>query len=602
MRRLTEKFTMPFTRSAGADSRVWLLLLGLPLLALPVAYAFHPDGAALTLLGVLVVGTFVSEDLTCLAAGAMVADGRASFALAVTGCLLGIFLGDMLLFLAGRMLGRPALSRAPLKWIVRASAVDRATAWFERRGFAAILVSRYIPGTRLPAYVAAGLLRTNLLKFTGYFLVAAAVWTPLLVGASAFFGRRVVESALGRGHLLLWLAAFTLLAYFGVRFTIRLFTYRGRRELVGRWRRWARWEFWPLWVFYPPVVLYVLYLGLKHRSFTLFTAANPAIEEGGFVGESKTAILRGLGQTPNGRAHVAPWHLLCGNLSTQARIEAAATFRRERATDFPLVLKPDHGERGAGVAIVRSQPELEMYLRSFAARDVIIQEYVAGEEFGVFYCRIPTESRGRIFSITRKVFPSLTGDGVSSREDLILNDGRAVCLARAYLETQGELRDQIPAAGESFPLIDIGTHCRGAIFLDGSEFKTPELEDAIDRLAKGFPGFYFGRFDIRAPSLVDFQCGLNFQVVELNGVTSEATHIYDPVHSLFNAYRTLFEQWRIAFSIGAANRAAAAQPATLRTLAKKIFARRSGNRERIRPDLRPITAGVKAAAPLGNET
>lgn len=602
MRRLMENFTALFDRMAVVKSRVWLLLLGLALLALPVAYYFHPDGAALTLLAVLVVGTFVSEDLTCLAAGAMVADGRASFALAVTGCLFGIFLGDMLLFLAGRILGRPALSRAPVKWFVRASAVDRATAWFERRGFAAILLSRFIPGTRLPAYVAAGLLRTNLLKFTGYFLAAAAVWTPLLVGASAFFGRRVVESALGRGNLLLWLAAFTLLAYFVVRFTMRLSTYRGRRELVGRWRRWTRWEFWPLWMFYPPVVLYVLYLGLKHRSFTLFTAANPAIEEGGFVGESKSAILRGLGQTPSGRAHVAPWRLLRGDLSTQARIEAAAAFRHDRATDFPIVLKPDHGERGAGVAIVRSQPELDAYLGSSAGRDVIIQEYVAGEEFGVFYYRIPTESRGRIFSITRKVFPSLIGDGVSTREDLILNDARAVCLARAYLETQGELRDQIPAVGESFPLIDIGTHCRGAVFLDGIEFKTPELENGIDRLAKGFPGFYFGRFDIRTPSLVDFQRGQNFQVVELNGVTSEATHIYDPKHSVFNAYRTLFAQWRLAFIIGATNRSAGAQPATLRTLAKKIVARRSENSERIRPFPRPIVAGVKAAAPLGNET
>ena len=29
--------------------------------------------------------------------------------------------------------------------------------------------------------------------------------------------------------------------------------------------------------------------------------------------------------------------------------------------------------------------------------------------------------------------------------------------------------------------------------------------------------------------------------------------IYDPKHSLFDAYRILFRQWRIAFEIGAAN-------------------------------------------------
>ena len=109
-------------------------------------------------------------------------------------------------------------------------------------------------------------------------------------------------------------------------------------------------------------------------------------------------------------------------------------------------------------------------------------------------------------------------------------------------------------------LVEIGTHCRGSIFLDGSEIKTDALAAAIDALAKGFEGFYFGRFDIRTPSLSDFQAGRNFKVVELNGVTSEATNIYDPRNSLLTAYRVLFEQWRIAFEIGTQNRARGQQP------------------------------------------
>ena len=47
--------------------------------------------------------------------------------------------------------------------------------------------------------------------------------------------------------------------------------------------------------------------------------------------------------------------------------------------------------------------------------------------------------------------------------------------------------------------------------------------------------------------------GKDLSVIELNGVTSEATSIYDPKHSLFYAYRTLFRQWRIATEIGIAN-------------------------------------------------
>jgi len=39
----------------------------------------------------------------------------------------------------------------------------------------------------------------------------------------------------------------------------------------------------------------------------------------------------------------------------------------------------------------------------------------------------------------------------------------------------------------------------------------------------------------------------------LNGVTSEATSIYDPKHGLMHAYRTLAEQWRLAYGIGQYN-------------------------------------------------
>ena len=69
---------------------------------------------------------------------------------------------------------------------------------------------------------------------------------------------------------------------------------RWRRNLVGRVRRWSRWEFWPPYLFYPPVIAYIVYLGIKFRSWTLFTAANPAIPAGGFVGESKHQILDNL--------------------------------------------------------------------------------------------------------------------------------------------------------------------------------------------------------------------------------------------------------------------------------------------------------------------
>jgi hypothetical protein len=150
--------------------------------------------------------------------------------------------------------------------------------------------------------------------------------------------------------------------------------------------------------------------------------------------------------------------------------------------------------------------------------------------------------------------PVVVGDGRRTLEELILADDRAACMAKFYLTMNSERRHEVVRAGESVQLVEIGTHCRGAIFLDGSYAVTPALQEAIQQIADSFDGFFFGRFDIRVPSLEDFMAARNLKVIELNGVTSEATHIYDPNISLFNAYRVLFDQWRIAFEIGRQNR------------------------------------------------
>lgn len=523
----------------------------------------------------LAAATLVSEDLTCIGAGVMAAQGRIDFAAAAFACFLGIYVGDILLFFAGRYLGRPALHRAPLKWFLKSSDVEKSSDWFSRNGMAVIAASRFLPGARLPTYFAAGVLKTRFWRFALYFFLAAAVWTPILVGLSAVLGAEVLKSAfLAKQNVFIKLLAVGLALYVFIKLLIASSTYRGRRMLVSWWRRKLRWEFWPMWAFYPPVVLYIIYLMIKHRSLTLFTASNPAIPSGGFVGESKADILRGL--APAG-GFIAPSAFIKASLNEDQRFEQANDFMREYAYDFPVVLKPDLGQRGSGVAIARSEDEMRQYLQE-ASGDTVIQEYIPGFEFGVFYYRYPESEHGQIFAITDKQFPFVTGDGTSTLERLILQDERAVCMAKFYLEKQSEKLWDIPDKGEKRQLVELGTHCRGAIFLDGGWAKTEELEKAIDKVSKNFEGFYFGRYDIRTPSIEDFKEGKNFKVIELNGVTSEATNIYDPKNSLLAAYRVLFRQWRIAFEIGAQNRKRGIKPASLRELIKLIveFRNRSG--------------------------
>jgi hypothetical protein len=287
---------------------------------------------------------------------------------------------------------------------------------------------------------------------------------------------------------------------------------------------------------------------------------------GGFLGESKSEILQALCR---GGAPVARFFRISGAWDAERRIREAHRFMEEAGIDLPVVIKPDAGQRGEGVSIVRDRASLRRLLLDISA-DVILQEYVPGHELGVFYYRYPGEERGAIFSITDKRLPEVVGDGRRTLEQLILDDPRAVCMARTYLAARSDRLADVPATGEAVRLVELGTHCRGAIFLSGDRIATPELERAIDDASRGYEGFYFGRYDIRGPSLDEMKNGAGFKIIELNGVTSESTDIYDPKSSLVEAYRKLFRQWRLAFEIGALNRAAGVGTTGVLALARLV--------------------------------
>jgi hypothetical protein len=310
-------------------------------------------------------------------------------------------------------------------------------------------------------------------------------------------------------------------------------------------------EFWPGWLFYTPVVIHWLLLGLRYGDFSLPTAANPRITTGGLCGESKLAILNQVGP--------AAQHLIaaaCGITAHPNGILAAEAAMRAHGLRYPVVAKPDIGCNGTGVRLVKDRTALVEYLRVFPRGEtVVLQDYVADpNEAGVFYVRHPDEMCGRITSLTIKQPPVVIGDGRSTLRTLILADERARLVPHLYLDRLHDRLDGVPAQGEAVQLVFVGNHCKGSIFQDGANLVTPDLTEAIDRLARALPDFYFGRIDLRFDSAASLRRGTGFRVIEINGVGSEATHIWDPNTTLLDAWRTQFFHYASAFRIGAANR------------------------------------------------
>src|SRR5258708_6324408 len=164
-------------------------------------------------------------------------------------------------------------------------------------------------------------------------------------------------------------------------------------SLVARLKRW---EFWPPVVFYVPVAAKYLALAIKYRSFSLPTLANPGMYMGGVIGESKFETLADLSH-----AHpeaVAKTHLVRFD-SVEQQTCQILRLRNENDLQYPLVLKPDVGQRGYGFKVIHSDEDIQSYVACFT-RDVLVQKYVPGplEAGNILFC-LSTEPRGVILFV-----------------------------------------------------------------------------------------------------------------------------------------------------------------------------------------------------------
>src|SRR5205814_6661123 len=102
-------------------------------------------------------------------------------------------------------------------------------------------------------------------------------------------------------------------------------------------------------------------------------------------------------------------------------------------------------------------------------------------------------------------------------------------------------------------LVPYGNHVRGAKFIDISYLIDNDITDTIDGICKKVNDFYFGRLDIRFNSWEELKLGKEISVIELNGAGSEPTHMYDPKHSIFFAWKEIIRHWNILWKISRIN-------------------------------------------------
>jgi hypothetical protein len=294
----------------------------------------------------------------------------------------------------------------------------------------------------------------------------------------------------------------------------------------------THYEYWAWQWFYYPLLPYIFYQAWRARCAAFFTCINPSFENSGFYAYSKKAIL-----------DLIPKQYKPKTLAIQKDDNTTAFFIRNQL-EFPLIAKPDMGERGKGVTKLFTLSDFEKYHIQNIDNEYIVQEYASEKlEFGIFYIRLPKEEKGTISSVTLKEFLFVTGDGFSTLGELILDNVRARFQEKDLRQRFAKDWNRILPQGEEKELEPIGNHCRGTRFINANYLITKQLENVFNDIARQIPGFYYGRFDLRVASIDDLYQG-KIKIMELNGANSEPTHIYDASFGVFNAYQTIAWHWK----------------------------------------------------------
>jgi len=309
----------------------------------------------------------------------------------------------------------------------------------------------------------------------------------------------------------------------------------------------TNWEYWPSYLFYVPLLPYAFYLALKARSFGFFSAVNPGIEGSGNGLESKYKTIQLL------PSNYCPNSIYVEKGENIQDILPKITINN---IEFPLIIKPDIGFRGLLVTKINNENELSAYLKKYNSINLIIQEFVDYQhECGIFYHRFPGKKKGKITSITLKKYLTVVGDGNSTISALILNDERAKRYSKYLFELNKNSLEFIPKNKEEIVLNIIGNHSKGTQFIDGNHLINSELNLLLDKLNSQIEGWYYGRIDLKYNNFEELLKGKNLKIIEVNGVISEPTHIYDAsTGSYIKALKSIKNHWKLIYIIGIKNK------------------------------------------------
>jgi hypothetical protein len=312
----------------------------------------------------------------------------------------------------------------------------------------------------------------------------------------------------------------------------------------------------PFWFFHIPIFPYVLFLSLKRGSLAFFTNTNPNLYAGGFVNSSKIDDFKGID---------SKWLPKLAYFSENTFDKVEKELLKQKI-EYPIILKPNKGERGLGVVKINDRKELITVLSKITS-DFIVQEFINYPlEFGVLYYRNPKTAKPDISSICLKKIPFVIGNGKDELQALVMKKYNSI----QFDNINSQNINKVIENNEEFSLEYVAHRSKKCVFKNFNHIYSKELIETFCTITSKMENFHFGRFDIKVNRIEDLIDGNNLKILEVNGVNSQPIHIFDPDYSFYKCYKDLYAHWYLIYQISKNNSYLGFNPMKTKDLIKDL--------------------------------
>ena len=308
------------------------------------------------------------------------------------------------------------------------------------------------------------------------------------------------------------------------------------------------------WNFCPWPVQFLPVITKFFRNWGKINAVNPALSGfSGLMGMSKIEMNKRLAEK------FRPRNLFFKTLPKSREIlEQKFMEKYGELPNYPVILKPNVGERASGVNFVRADQIDEFLAGNQDLTEIIFEEFIETElEFGLSWIRNPHTEELEILSLVQKKTPRILGDGQKTLRELILEK-----CAELNLDKSREKKILAGFSAEDLSEKVVGEKniVRTASVSYGTSFQKINLSSAeeenliklIPQLLENFAGIFAGRFDLKANNLDELLQG-KCKILEMNGVGGTPLEIYDNALSIPERYEVLFNYFSKVLEIADQN-------------------------------------------------